>query len=527
MTRDRFAQTHALRIAVFALTLVVGGVAAHAQTAEEHEQQPAQNSVQDSLRELEGQVSELKSLVVEMREEVARSRAETSELRHELELTREQAVAPGAPSGGLPATGTPSAAQPAGGKTVAQRLANLEEDQQLLSAKVDDQYQTKVESGSKYRVRFSGIVLFNLFNNVGAVDNEDFPALAETPGPLVPGVAFGGSVRQSQLAFEAFGPEIGGARVSANIQFDFGGGFPGLPNGVALGLARLRTGTIHFDWGHTSIIVGQDGLFISPLAPTSLASLAIPAFSYSGDLWSWTPQIRVEHRLDFSDSSNLLLQAGILDSYSGEQPESEYQYVPQIGQTTRNPAYAARMGWTHSVFGRSFTAGEGGYYARQDWGFSRKVDAWAATTDWTIALATRWSLSGEFYRGRAVGGLGGGISGSIVLNGPITDPATVVRGLDSLGGWSQLKFSATNKTEFNVAFGQDNPLASEVRNSLGGQQNYFSPWLARNQTWLANVIYHPRSDVLLSLEYRHLHTFTTISEPDTANDVNMSVGVLF
>jgi len=96
-----------------------------------------------------------------------------------------------------------------------------------------------------------------------------------------------------------------------------------------------------------------------------------------------------------------------------------------------------------------------------------------------------------------------------------------------MGGWAQLKFRATTKLEFNGAFGQDNPLSSEIRNSAGGQQNYFSPWLARNQTSLVNFIYRPRSDVLLSLEYRHLRTFTTIDEPYSADHVDMSVGVLF
>jgi hypothetical protein len=34
----------------------------------------------------------------------------------------------------------------------------------LVQAKVDEQYQTKVESASKYRVRLSGIVLMNLLS---------------------------------------------------------------------------------------------------------------------------------------------------------------------------------------------------------------------------------------------------------------------------------------------------------------------------------------------------------------------------
>src|ERR1039458_6979416 len=46
-----------------------------------------------------------------------------------------------------------------------EHAASLEEEYQLLSGKVDDQYQTKVESASKYRVRLSGIVLMNLASN--------------------------------------------------------------------------------------------------------------------------------------------------------------------------------------------------------------------------------------------------------------------------------------------------------------------------------------------------------------------------
>ena len=54
--------------------------------------------------------------------------------------------------------------------------------QQLLSGKIDEQYQTKLESASKYRVRFSGIVLFNLFSNNGSVDNLDVPQSATDAG---------------------------------------------------------------------------------------------------------------------------------------------------------------------------------------------------------------------------------------------------------------------------------------------------------------------------------------------------------
>ena len=54
-------------------------------------------------------------------------------------------------------------------------------------------------------------------------------------GPLGSSGTFGGSLRQSQIGLEAFGPTIAGARTSANVQFDFAGGFPYTPNGVSFG----------------------------------------------------------------------------------------------------------------------------------------------------------------------------------------------------------------------------------------------------------------------------------------------------
>ena len=89
---------------------------------------------------------------------------------------------------------------------------------------------------------------------------------------------------------------VAGARTSAEVQLDFAGGFPATGNGVDFGIVRLQTANLRFDWEHTSIVAGQDSLFISPLSPTSFASLATPAFAFAGNLWGWTPQLRVEHR---------------------------------------------------------------------------------------------------------------------------------------------------------------------------------------------------------------------------------------
>ena len=178
----------------------------------------------------------------------------------------------------------------------------------------------------------------------------------------------------------------------------------------------MRIASIRMDWKDTSIVAGQDNTFFSPLSPTSFASLAIPAFSYAGNLWGWIPQVRLEHRFNLSEGQSVMLQGGILDNVTGELPSSFAPFA-QAGESSGQPAYAARAAWTRSVFGMPLTLGAAGYYSRQNWSFDQNVDGWAAMTDWSVPLARRVSLTGEFYRGRAIGGLGGGVGRSVLFSG--------------------------------------------------------------------------------------------------------------
>src|SRR5712691_8510280 len=240
------------------------------------------SALAELIRDLQAQVQGLNAQLHDLQIEQQQTREEARQLRHELEVTREQ-LAPSATAQqyaetALARTPTNSAALNAASQEQATtaRLAKLEDEQELTNAKVNDQYQTKVESGSKYRLRLSGIALLNLFSNRGNVDNIDFPQIARPPGLLGSPGDFGGTIRQSQIRVQVFGPDIAGARTSADVQFDFAGGFPNTPNGTVVGVMRLRTGTIRLDWANTSIIAGQDQLFIAPLSPTSLSTLAVP-----------------------------------------------------------------------------------------------------------------------------------------------------------------------------------------------------------------------------------------------------------
>jgi hypothetical protein len=505
-----------------------------------------------SVNRLQSQVETLNSQMSELRNAQQDALREAEQLRAELNQTREQlaakiggasgvyeagaATSQGASASVPPLSSSISSASATSRRQVQttdesssgdlqQRISKLEDDQQLMNDKIVEQSQTKVESGSKYRVRLSGLVLLNTAITRGSVDNLDIPQVAVPPE--APGVAgsFSGSLRQSQIGIETFGPDIAGARTSANVKFDFAGGFPNVPNGAAFGVVRLRTGTVRLDWANTSIVAGQDAIFFAPLTPTTLSSLAIPALSYTGNLWSWTPQVRIEHRFALSENSALRIQAGILDSLTGDVPQQSYRY-PSAGEESGQPAYATHVGYSRRIFGRDLSVGIGGYYGRQNWWFGRAVDGWAGVTDVTVPLGEFLDFSGEFYRGRAVGGLGGGIGQSILLSGPIFNPRTEVYGLDSTGGWVQLKFKPKANFEVNFAYGQDQPFASELKR-FPASAVYYGYSISRNQSPFVNFIYRVRSDVLFSMEYKRLQTNPLNSNANIANRLVVSLGYAF
>ena len=523
-------RTSTLRTARWAAAAVVlMNLLVAAQQSSSNTPEPTEDK---AVRTLQEQVQQLRALVDQMRTENAESRSEMYQLRQDLQATRAlleqrgtngvEAAKNPAPNGDRTSPSTSAAGE--NSPPLEERIQKLEEVTSLIGSKVDEQYQTKVETASKYRARLHGIVLMNAFRNVGGGDNLDFPVYAVPVPGFAPLSTVGATLRQSEIGLEIFGPTLFGAKTSADVQFDFAGGFPATGNGVNFGIARLQTASARLDWGHTSIVAGQDSLFISPLSPTSFASLATPTFAFAGNLWGWTPQLRVEHRFSLSDQQTITLQAGVLDNVDWEPNYSSFERTPQAGEMSGQPAYAFRTAWSRPVQQHPLSFGIAGYYGRQNWAWGRYVDAWAGMADWQIPILPRLQLSGEFYRGRGIGGLGGGIGRSVVFGGSL--PYSPLRGLDSEGGWTQLKFQLTPKLEFNGAIAEDDAFTADIRGFALNQNNSESI-LGRNRGALGNLVFRPRSDLVFSAELRRLRTFPVYNTSNALNQVNLSMGILF
>jgi hypothetical protein len=449
----------------------------------------------------------------ETRSEIADSRREIEQLRQALEELRNQVQA-NRPSGDEKLRlDEPSA-------------AIADQDANFLAAKVAELHQNKVESASRYRVRLSGLVLFNSYRNSGALDMQDLPSLAFPRSPGFPDGSTGATLRQTVLGIDATGPKLLGAQTSAGATIDFAGGSPTTSYGVASGLLRLRTAQIALDWERTSLTIGQDTPFFSPLSPTSYATMLEPALGWSGNLWVWTPQIEVEHRFSLRRGSFLVLQGGLLDPLTEETPPFQGR-IPTAGEATRVPALASRIAIDRSSAAHHpFSIGFGGYRARQRYQAFNGIDSWTLNADFKIPVGNHLELSGEWYTGQAVGGLGGGIWTSVVYPDS-TQPHTAIHPLRSTGGWMQLKAKPTTRFEINGALGQDENFGEDLRSYSTPFTDYGFIALKKNSTGFVNFVYKPNSFLLFSLEYRHLFTASALGENASGDHVNFAAGVRF
>jgi hypothetical protein len=403
-------------------------------------------------------------------------------------------------------------------------VRQMQETTGILESQVKQHDQIKVESSSKYPIKISGMLLSTTNLNDGAVDNVDLPIVALPRTGAVAHGSLATTWRQTLLGLDARGPSLWGARSGADVHADFFGGQPSATGySTNEGTLRLRTAHAYLDWPHSRLTASLDTPLISPLEPTSYLTVAEPAMAWSGNLWSWSPQLEFKHSIATSERGNFGLQLGLID------PAGASYFDPTMRQanpseSSKQPGYETRLSYSFGSGDHPLTIGASGYYARQKYPYRQHIDSWAGTADWKLPLSRVFELSGELYRGRALGELGGGAFKDYV---PYGDGDEVL-GLDDEGGWAQLKAKLSTSLEMNAAAGQDSAFAGQVRKGIA-YASTTSPYsnLTANRTFLGNVIFRPRAYLLFSLEYRKITSWQVAPPTDHSQTVGLAIGYLY
>ncbi len=460
--------------------------------------------------------------VQKLTDAMARTEARLEESQHELEQMRHELT-------GLLRELQPEAASPESAQSVNdQSVSSLDtaaegirERQDVVESQVATHEQSKVESASKYPLRLHGLMLFNTFVNTNRVDQ------AATPGIALGGPgSTGASMQQTVLGLDATGPHLLGAQSSADLDVDFDGG-----TGSAYGgsLVRLRTAHARLSWANSEAWFSLDRPLLSPLVPSSLTAVSQPALSWSGNLWAWNPQFGASHQFALNNFDNLRLQAGLMDV--GDAP---YSSVSTMAQILPPPTAAEQSRWPGAEAHIALVApdrddrgnqiGIGAYIAPHR-AFYSEYKAWAASVDGRLHLPAGLELSGDFYRGLALGGLGGGAYKDYAYYANPVSGEYYFRPLDDMGGWAQLKEKITDRLEFNEAFGTDQIVAHQFRPYASGTA--IAQNLVANRTFTGNAIFRPSAYLLFSLEYRHLQSNPANGAAATSNIIGLAAGYSF
>jgi hypothetical protein len=482
----------------------------------------------------------LSQRIQQLTDAMARTQAQLQESQRQLDAMRKELIelkrelagsAPANASSAKPATAKASSqAEP---EPAAAALQKIRERQAMQETEIAVHDQTKVESESRYPVKITGLVLLTGFVNTGAVDMPATPTIA------IPGAgSTGATLRQTVLGIDARGPRLFGAQSYANLRVDFDGR-PGTGNATGgysgyysnAMLLRLRTARAALQWSRTEAFFSLDRPIFSPDMPSSLTAVAEPPLAWSGNLWAWNPQLGLTQDFAPAESRGFRLQAALIDA--GDAPLSPILNapagtVPPSGaEQSRWPGVEARVAWLgqeHVLERNHF--GIGGYFAPHRSSLGYSFNSWAATLDAKVLLPARLQFMGSFYRGLALGGLGGGAYKDFGYLYDDDSGTYYFRPLDDIGGWAQMKEKLNERLEFNAAFGMDNVFASELRPFFVPDAS-MAQNLARNRTYTGNVIYSPNAYLMFSIEYRHLQSSPVIGPSAESNIVGLGAGYKF
>lgn len=488
-------------------------------------QDPQATSTADAANlRMEQKLESISAALAATRQELEESQRQIQELRQELgQMRRESGVSPALP-----------AQEPNEANSPVQNGSNLQERVEALEEEVKTQDQAKVESNSKYPLRINGLVLINGFINRGTVDNLDLPSVA-LPSATGTSVNTGAGLRQSIIGIQGFGPRIASAKTSADVSFDFFGGLPYSNYVSSAGIVRMRTASVHMDWERNSLDGGLETPFISPLSPTSYATVAEPGMAWAGNLWSWAAQFRYMHRfVGPNEQQHFQIEAGFWDDPATGVTSTNSFRAPSPSERSGQPGYEGRVSYG-SVEGQGLEFGVGGYYSRQVYPtttangtpYNFYNDSWAFTTDWRVPIAHRFEVSGEGYRGQSLGGFGGGVYKDVISGTDPTSGAPVIRGLNDIGGWTQLKSRFGGSLEANAVIGQDNGFAADFHSVILPPNSSQIQLRARNRMVAGNLIYRPKTYLIFSPEYRRIWTWPIYGVRNTADIFTLSVGYEF
>lgn len=370
--------------------------------------------------------------------------------------------------------------------------------QESRTAELD---QAKVGASQKLPVTFTGMLLFNAFQNGRNSGTAEYPtAAALNAAPRFTGA----SLRQTVLGLKFNGPDLpGGGKASGQIYMDFFAGTSSPFNN----LLHIRTATLDLTWKDTTVTFGQDKPLISPREPSSMAQVGISPLTGAGNLWDWQPQIRIEQRLPFAENTGLLAQGAIYQTNESYPSTLPGDYVATLERA--RPGYEGRIEFYHGTDTRRFEIAPGFHLSTTHVG-GVSVPSQIASLDWLVRPLSMVEFTGEFFHGQNVAPLGARQGFDIL-------PADVIVPVHSQGEWAQISVFPVQRLSLHIYAGEQHDRSADV--APGG--------ITRNFVYAGNLMYKLAPNVVAAFEASQARTQYLGSLLRLNNHYDLALGYLF
>ncbi len=366
--------------------------------------------------------------------------------------------------------------------TAAPPSPSVEEKLSVQDTRIAEQAQSKVEASQRFPIRVTGMALFNAYRNSSGSGGAEYPTAASPEGER----SAGATLRQTVLGLDYTGPTtLWGGKVDGSLRVDF--------FGSTSQYIRLRTGDIRISWANRSILAGVEKPLVSPRDPESFAQVGVPALTGAGNLWFWSPQVRVEQSFRLGDNSGIRAQAAVIQTH-----EASGVYEGPEGDETPGAAYfeAVRPGIEGRVelfagAARRIEIAPSIHHSVSHINYI-SIPSDVYSVDWLVRPWQALEFTGAAFTGQNVAPLGAGAN----RQGFVVTGSGSINAVHSRGGWGQLALHVNSRLWFNLFSGQQDDRNRDLADGSVG----------KNLAYGANVFYRLAPNVLASFEASQYRT---------------------
>jgi hypothetical protein len=253
------------------------------------------------------------------------------------------------------------------------------------------------------------------------------------------------TANETRLGLRVNGPNVGEAKTSGVVEFDFFGG--GAENKAT---PMMRHAYMQMDWANLglSLLAGQTWDVISPLNPSVL--------NYSVQWWAGNigyrrPQVRLTKVCDLGGGTLLKLETALARNIGRTNGTTGFD-PGDSGEDSGLPSFQGRASVSFPFLaGQKATIGASGHYAQEEYdtdatGRNLKADSWSANLDVDLPITSWMAVKGEMFTGQDLDAYLGGIGqGVVVANGRLTE-------IQGTGGWVAASLGPWGPWSFNIGY---------------------------------------------------------------------------